>query len=67
MARIVLLGPPGAGKGTQAARIVERLRVLHLSTGEMLRDAVRSGSEIGKRAKEAMVRGELVSESLLEL
>jgi adenylate kinase len=63
--RIILLGPPGAGKGTQAARIVERLNLLHLSTGDMLRAAVRSGSDIGRQAKEAMERGDLVRDEIV--
>jgi adenylate kinase len=63
--RIVLLGPPGAGKGTQAERIVKEFRLLHLSTGDMLRTAVREQTEIGKKAKEIMKRGELVPDDLV--
>ena len=63
--RIVLLGPPGAGKGTQATRIAARLNILHLSTGDMLRAAVQSGSSIGKQAKAVMEKGELVPDQLV--
>ena len=52
--RIVLLGAPGAGKGTQAALLVERMRIPHISTGDMLRQAVADGTEIGLRAKAVM-------------
>jgi adenylate kinase len=66
--RIVLLGPPGAGKGTQAARLAERLGIPPLSTGDMLRAAVRAGTPVGLKAKEAMDRGELVSdETVVEI
>jgi adenylate kinase len=63
--RIVLLGPPGAGKGTQAERIVKKFGVLHLSTGDMLRTAVREQTEIGKKVKDIMARGELVPDDLV--
>lgn len=63
--RIVLLGPPGAGKGTQASRIGEKPDIPHLSTGEMLRAAVRSGTDIGKTADAVMERGELVPDELI--
>jgi adenylate kinase len=66
--RLILLGPPGAGKGTQAARIVERLSIPQLSTGDMLRAAVAASSPIGLQAKAMMERGELVSdETVLDL
>jgi adenylate kinase len=63
--RIVLLGPPGAGKGTQAERIVQKFKVLHLSTGDMLRSAVREHTEIGKQAKDIMAQGSLVPDDLV--
>jgi len=62
---LILLGPPGAGKGTQAKALAERLGVPHISTGDMLREAVREGSPLGLRAKAVMDRGELVSDELL--
>ena len=58
--RLVLLGPPGAGKGTQATRIARLLAIPQLSTGDMLRDAVASGSALGARVRDIMERGELV-------
>ena len=58
--RLIVLGPPGAGKGTQAQRLVERYSIPQLSTGEMLRVAVATGTEIGREVKAIMDRGELV-------
>jgi adenylate kinase len=63
--RLVLLGPPGAGKGTQAQRLVARHGLLQLSTGEMLRAAVEAGTPIGLRVKEMMARGELVPDDMV--
>lgn len=63
--RIILIGPPGAGKGTQCQRLIELLKVPHLSTGEMLRAAVRAGTPEGLEAARAMDQGQLVSDALI--
>ena len=63
--RLVLLGPPGSGKGTQATRLKEYLQVPHISTGDLLRAEVAAGSPLGLQAKEVMARGELVSDEIL--
>jgi adenylate kinase len=66
--RLILLGPPGAGKGTQAARLVSHFRIPHLSTGEMLRQAIRQGTRIGQHAKKFLEEGHLVNdETIIEL
>jgi len=63
--RILLLGPPGAGKGTQAALIANTLHVPHISTGDMLRTAVAEGTDLGTQVESVMAAGELVSDSLV--
>lgn len=63
--RLVLLGPPGSGKGTQATRLKDLLQIPHISTGDLLRAEVAAGTELGLAAKEVMARGELVSDEIL--
>ncbi|WP_045757805.1 adenylate kinase [Xanthomonas albilineans] len=63
--RLVLLGPPGSGKGTQAARLKDTLQIPHISTGDLLRAEVAAGTPLGVQAKEVMARGDLVSDDIL--
>ncbi|MGI6752134.1 MAG: adenylate kinase [Anaerovoracaceae bacterium] len=65
MFRLVLLGPPGAGKGTQAVKIVEKYKIPHISTGDIFRKNVKEGTPLGTKAKEYMDKGELVPDELV--
>lgn len=65
MTNIILLGPPGAGKGTQARRLVEGRGMVQLSTGDMLREAMASGTEMGRKVSDVMSRGELVTDEIV--
>ena len=62
---LVLFGPPGAGKGTQAQRLIDKYGLIHLSTGDLLRSEIQSGSALGTKAKTIMDRGELVPDAVV--
>ncbi len=62
---LLIMGPPGAGKGTQSEVLVKELKIPHISTGDMLREAVKQGTEMGKKAKEYMDKGQLVPDSVI--
>ncbi|MGI6257248.1 MAG: adenylate kinase [Anaerovoracaceae bacterium] len=62
---LILLGPPGAGKGTQAAKIIEKYEIPHISTGDIFRKNIKEGTPLGKKAQEYMNKGELVPDSLV--
>lgn len=62
---LILLGPPGAGKGTQAARIIEKYNIPHISTGDIFRENIKNGTELGKKAQEYMNKGQLVPDELV--
>lgn len=65
MTRLIFLGPPGAGKGTQAKRLADLLEIPHISTGDILRSAIAQGTPLGQKAKSCVDRGELVPDELL--
>ena len=65
MHRLIIFGPPGVGKGTQAKLLAEKLDIRHLSTGDILRNAVKDGTELGKKAKEIMDKGDLVPDEIM--
>ncbi len=63
--RLILLGAPGVGKGTQAKSLVEKLHIIHVSCGDLLREAVKNGTDLGQKAKDFMNKGELVPDELV--
>ena len=63
--KIILLGPPGAGKGTQAEVLCQEFNIPHISTGNILRDAINAGTDLGKKAKKLMDEGILVSDEVI--
>ena len=65
--KLILLGPPGAGKGTQAELISKKLNIPHISTGDILRESIRNNTLLGEQAKKIMDQGNLVSDEILSL
>ncbi len=65
MLNLVLFGPPGAGKGTQSENIINKYGLVHLSTGDILRSEIARGTDLGRKAKDIMDRGELVSDDIV--
>lgn len=65
MLNLLIMGPPGAGKGTQAEMLVKELNITHISTGDMFRAAIKEGTEMGKKAKEYMDKGQLVPDEVV--
>src|SRR5688572_2574685 len=65
MLNLVLFGPPGAGKGTQSEKLIDKYNLVHLSTGDILRSEIARNTELGRKAKEVMSRGELVSDDIV--
>ena len=65
MLNIVLFGPPGSGKGTQSEKVIEKYGLVHISTGDLLREEVAAQTDLGKQAKEIMDKGELVSDKIV--
>jgi len=62
---VILMGPPGAGKGTHAAKIVEKYHIPHISTGDIFRENLKNGTELGNKAKEYMDKGQLVPDEIV--
>lgn len=65
MLNLVLFGPPGSGKGTQSEKLIDKYKLAHFSTGDILRNEIKNGTELGKQAEEIMKKGELVSDDIV--